>query len=203
MKNKKNVYETYDLIADWYTENRSIDLQLEHYYLQEFTNRLKPGANILDLGCGTGLPIARFFINEGLRVTGIDGSSKMLEYARKNVPEASFKQMDMRNLAIDKKFEAVIAWHSSFHLPIEDQRNLFGKISDWLLPGGLLLFTSGPDQGEVWGNNGGQDIYHASLTSLEYRKILEDQGLTILIHNIEDQKAGGATVWLARYGNAP
>ena len=63
---------------------------------------------------------------------------------------------------------------------------------------GLLIFTSGPEYGEVWGDNGGYDLYHASLSSEEYTQILLECHFKILVHNVRDPECGEATVWVAQ-----
>lgn len=63
---------------------------------------------------------------------------------------------------------------------------------------GILLFTSGPDAGEVWGENGGENLYHASLSPDEYNQLLEKHGFKVLVHKISDPDCGEATVWLAQ-----
>ncbi len=90
-------------------------------------------------------------------------------------------------------------WHSSFHLPTDDQINLFPALAQNLNPGGLLMFTSGTFHGEVWADNNGEDLYHASLSTQEYYALLEKLNFEVLSHVVEDSQAGGATVWLARY----
>jgi 2-polyprenyl-3-methyl-5-hydroxy-6-metoxy-1,4-benzoquinol methylase len=49
----------------------------------------------------------------------------------------------MRRLALGQRFDAVIAWHSLFHLPHDDQRVMFARFARLLNPGGMLMFTSG------------------------------------------------------------
>src|SRR3989339_2094278 len=61
-----------------------------------FIQNLK-GQKILDIGCGPGRD-AKYFLEHGLDVTGIDLTSNFVKLATQNVPSASFKQMDMRNL---------------------------------------------------------------------------------------------------------
>ncbi|MGL5741067.1 MAG: class I SAM-dependent methyltransferase [Legionella sp.] len=104
----------------------------------------------------------------------------------------------MRTMQLTPSFDLVIAWHSFFHLPQEDQRNALKLFASLLKPKGLLLFTSGPDAGEVWGKNGGYDLYHASLSPQEYEQILQQNRLQIVMHRIEDPNCGDATVWLAQ-----
>lgn len=92
----------------------------------------------------------------------------------------------------------VIAWHSFFHLSGEDQRKMFKVFRDHMKKGAVLLFTSGAEEGEIWGNNGGENLYHASLSPQEYKILLKNHGFVLLEHKSEDPECGGATVWLVR-----
>ena len=65
---------------------------------------LPPGARVLDLGCGTGTPIARHIVDQGFRLTAVDQSQKMLEIARQVVPDAEFIHGDMIDLALAAGF---------------------------------------------------------------------------------------------------
>jgi hypothetical protein len=60
------------------------------------------------------------------------------------------------------------------------------------------MFTSGNDAGEVWSENGGEPLYHASLAAAEYRSLLQEHGFSALHHVVDDAACGGATVWIAR-----
>jgi len=46
-----------------------------------FCDQLKPKCRILDVGSGTGLPFAKFLVDRGFTVIGIDISSRMIEIA--------------------------------------------------------------------------------------------------------------------------
>lgn len=194
----KNVYEIYEKIADWMDKHRSREL-FEKPYLDQAISNLKQGAKILDLGCGTGEPIGQYFANLGFQVTGIDASSKMLELAKSRCHSIRFILADMRRINLDEKFDCIIAWHSFFHLEPSDQRAMFKTFVHHLNSQGVLLFTTGPEAGEVWGDNGGENLYHASLSIAEYNELLEKHGFTVLIHKINDPQCGEATVWLAKF----
>ncbi len=198
MRNKDKVYESYEKIADWFDENRSRDL-FEKPYLDKAMAHLKPDAKILDLGCGMGEPIAGYFIDQGFELTGVDGSQKMIHLAKNRFPDSLFIVADMRGLHLTQKYDCIIAWHSFFHLSQDDQRAMFKVFEEHINPGGILLFTSGPDAGEVWGNNGGEDLYHASLSTAEYQSLLKQHHFEVMIHRIEDEACGDATIWMARY----
>lgn len=53
-----------------------------------------PGQSVLDIGCGTG-NLSLLFALAGCNVTGADFSPAMLDAARKRVPDARFKQLDL------------------------------------------------------------------------------------------------------------
>ncbi|MBO6517968.1 MAG: class I SAM-dependent methyltransferase [Bacteroidia bacterium] len=193
------VLESYNKIADWFDAMRSRHL-MEKPYLEYLTNNLKQGASILDLGCGTGEPVLRFLSSFDLSITGIDGSRAMIDKAIRRFPDITFLHEDMRDVSMNQHFDAIIAWHSLFHLPPADQRSMFDIFANHLKPNGLLLFTSGTEAGEFWsGDNGGERLYQASLSTEDYRTILTDLGFTVLKHVINDPACGGATIWLARF----
>ena len=196
--NKNKVYEAYDEIIDWYDAHRNKELIMEQFYLQQIKKYFPHGGRVLDIGCGTGEPIAKFLIESGYDLTGVDASKKMIERCKHNFPTAQWILEDMRTMKFTEPFDVVIAWHSFFHLPQADQRNALNLFSSLVKPKGLLLFTSGPEAGEVWGDNGGHDLFHASLDAKEYETILQMNNLRVLVHKISDPDCGGATVWLAQ-----
>ena len=79
--NKKDVCELYNRIADWFEEARDKPVLgfVEKPYLEMVASALPDNASILDLGCGTGFPIADYFLKLGHNVTGIDGSEVMIQ----------------------------------------------------------------------------------------------------------------------------
>ncbi|MBD8530696.1 MULTISPECIES: class I SAM-dependent methyltransferase [unclassified Massilia] len=195
--NKDDLARAYDTIATWFDQHRTRTL-IEQPYLDALVQALPPGAAILDLGCGTGEPILHYLRERGCAVTGVDASAAMLVIARRRFPGTRLIKGDMRTLALDQTFDAVIAWHSLFHLPHADQRAMFATFARLLRPRGILMFTSGSEQGETWSDNGGQMLYHASLDSADYRRLLEEHGFQVLRHAADDAACGGATVWMAQ-----
>lgn len=192
---KKNVFEAYNIIADWFSENRYQGLT-EKAYLDKLIAITGKGANVLDLGCGTGMPIMNYLLMQGMHVTGVDASYRMLDIARNNLPSADFVQADMRQLSLNRKFDAIIAWHSFFHLPPGDQPFMFQVFKSHLNTGGILIFTSGKEYGEVWGMNGGTNLFHGSLDTSQYQSLLEAHQFRILEYKEDDTVH--ATVWMAQ-----
>lgn len=192
-----DVATAYNRIAGWFDRTRTRAL-IEKPYLDYLTRELKEDACILDLGCGTGEPMLRYLVARQYDVLGVDASVAMIDLARARFPETRFEVRDMRELNLERSFDAVIAWHSLFHLAPGDQRAMFETFARHLHPGGMLMFTSGSEAGEVWSENDGEALYHASLATAEYRSLLEGCGFGVLRHVMDDAACGGATVWIAR-----
>ncbi len=192
-----HVYKTYEKIADWYDKNRSTDL-FEKVWLDKATKFLTKGSEVLDLGCGTGTPIIPYFLKKGFLVTEIDGSTNLISIAKSRYPEVEFINSDMQTLDLHKKFDFILAWNSFFHLSQEDQRKMFPIFASHLKSNGFLMFTSGPDAGEIWSDNGGENLYHASLSPDEYKSLFNQYGFETIEFKISDPECGNSTVWLAK-----
>ena len=124
--------------------------------IQKLLPMLSPGSRVLDIGSGTGLPVASMLTNAGITVTGIDISSAMIDVARVNVPSANFHKCNMRQYRPpnDEKYDAIISIFSIINLPTSAIREMAFKMAHWLKPGGLLVlgtidFTD-VNQAEGW-----------------------------------------------------
>src|SRR5690349_395669 len=89
----------------------------EKSWLDRFAALLPRGGRVLDLGCGMGEPIARYFIEAGFAVTGVDGSAPMIELCRARFPRARWIVGDMRAVSLAEKFDGMLGWDSYFFLP--------------------------------------------------------------------------------------
>lgn len=113
-------------------------------WVAELAGLLEPGARVVDLGCGAGIPATRELAARGLQVLGVDFSAVQLGRARRLVPAARFARADMAGLELrPASADAVVAFYSLIHLPLPDQRALFPRIRGWLRPGGYLLAIVG------------------------------------------------------------
>lgn len=181
---------------DW-DRDRSKTL-IEKAWLDAFLAHVPATGSILDLGCGSGDPIARYLIEQGRALTGVDAAPGLIDLCRRRFPEHDWRVADMRDLALGRRFDGLIAWHSAFHLTPREQEGMFAVYARHLTPGGVLMFTSGSNHGETVGQWRGEPLYHGSLSLEEYRAALASNGFRILDHRLDDSETGGATVWLAR-----
>ncbi len=170
----------------------------ERGWLDRFRGLIPPGGSVLDIGCGAGEPIARYFSESGHAVTGVDSSPAMVAMFQARLPGRRAVVSDMRTLSLEALFHGILAWDSLFHLNHEDQRRMFPIFRAHAAPGAALMFTSGPAHGEVIGRLEGEPLYHASLGAAEYAKLLDDEGFVVVATLAEDQTCRGRTVWLAQ-----
>jgi len=100
---------------------------------------LEPGMRVLDVPCGEGR-IAGRLARMGCEVVGIDYTERWIDLARERYPEATFHHGDMRSLAYEDEFDAVVNWFTSFGYfdpPTNDQ--VLASFARALRPGGCLL----------------------------------------------------------------
>lgn len=188
----------YERHAREFDRDRGRSLQ-EKAWLDRFLNHVRTSGMVLDIGCGMGEPIARYVIEAGFRVVGIDSSPSLIGMCRARFPESEWLVADMRELALDRRFDGLLAWDSFFHLHADDQRAMFGRFAAHALPGAPLMFTSGPSEGEAIGCYRGEALYHASLDPVAYEELLAANGFTVGGYVADDPACGGHTVWLATY----
>jgi SAM-dependent methyltransferase len=189
--------ELYEQHAERFDRERGRSL-FERAWLDRFAALMQPGGTILDIGCGSGEPIAAYLIGCGFRLTGLDAAPTLIALCRRRLSDHEWHVADMRSLALGRSFDGMIAWDSFFHLGFDEQRGMFPRFRAHAAPGTVLLFTSGPAHGEAIGSFGGEALYHASLDEAEYRALLDANGFDVVDHRIEDPECGGHTVWLAQ-----
>jgi len=193
-----SIVDLYERHAREYDQDRSKSLQ-ERPWLDRFLRWVPPGGTVLDIGCGAGEPIARYLIEEGFEVTGVDASPSLIELCRERFPSSEWLVADMRKLGLQRRFDGVLAWDSFFHLGMDAQREMFARFAGHARRGAPLMFTTGSAEGEAVGCYRGEPLYHASLHSIEYERLLTEAGFVAKAHTVEDVQCGGHIVWLATY----
>jgi SAM-dependent methyltransferase len=175
----------YDLIAGWYASER-VDETGDGTGVPEvaaLASSLAPGALVLDIGCGNGVPLTRAVLRAGHRVIGLDSSGEMLARFRRNCPDTPAVRGAVHACPFAAAaFEAAVAWGVLFHLDRDDQIKAIAHVGRVLKPGAPFLFTSGDVDGAVPKEDlmNGVAFRYWSFTKDAYRSILADHGLTLV-----------------------
>ncbi len=184
-RRKATVAAAYDAIGGAYLAWSSRVLDPRDRMLDELSRRLAPGARVLDLGCGAGIPPTRLLASR-FSVTGVDISEGQVEAARRNVPEASFVHADLAELDVPPgSFDGVTALYAISHVPREEHADLFRRVARWLGPGGLFLATLGASDSPDWtGEWLGRPMFFSAYDAGINRKLLLDAGFRLLIDEV-------------------
>jgi hypothetical protein len=137
-------------------------------------------------------------IESGFRVWGIDSSPSMIDACRERFSNAAWVVAGMRELALGRRFDGVLAWDSFFHLQMSHQRAMFARLAAHALPGASLMFTGGRVEGEAIGSYCGAPLYHASLDPAEYEQLLTSSGFSVGAYKADDPEFGGTQCGLPR-----
>lgn len=102
--------------------------------------QLSPGTDVLEIGCGAGLPLTKVMIAAGCRVTAIDISAQQVSAARRHVPDAELHHVDVLDFEPrSNAYDAVIASFVMGHIPAAQHASTYRKISSALRPNGLFF----------------------------------------------------------------
>ena len=136
---------------------------------------------VLDLGCGTGHPIAKTVSPMVQLYCGIDNSQPMLNEYLVNVPNAYCRLLDMPKIdQLPGDWDLIFSWGSICHLPIESQKKTMITVSKLLKPEGRFLFTSGPEADECTGKVGKYTVFHHSMGKQAYTELLREQNMELI-----------------------
>ena len=173
------VRRSYDVCAEAYGASRRGEPGIE---IRGLLGRLENGSAVLDIGCSTGLPIARYLADR-CSVTGVDVSREMVRRAQENVPRGEFLCDDVMSVEFESaRFDAVVAFYSIFHIPRDKHQSLFSRVREWLKPGVYLLCTlsHAGEAGYTEDDFFGVTMYWSNYGLSEYLVMLADAGFCVV-----------------------
>jgi SAM-dependent methyltransferase len=193
---RRIVAEGYDDAAERYAALESPDAPWPRVRrLLDLLARLPASADVIDLGCGSGIPALQI-MSESHTVTGVEISRVQAELARRNAPAARIIRGGMSDVSFaPASFDAITAFYVVDHLPRDEHSHLFRRFNDWLRPNGYLLFTVEPydEPGEVreWE---GVPMFFSQFDPTTTLDLVADAGFNVISHEVETQLEGSQEV---------
>jgi tocopherol O-methyltransferase len=188
---KHRIIEHYDLVGPYYRSlwgehlhhgywirgdesKEKAQLQLIEHLAQ--LTKLKPGSDILDIGCGFGASSLYLAKNYSAAVTGITNSSVQVQMASKAAAreqlDAKFLLMDAEAMNFPKQFDLLWSVESISHY--QHREKFFASAAKLLKPGGLFAITD-------W-------FKKENLTSAETKKFIEpiEKGMLVELQIMDE-----------------
>ena len=196
---KEMVRSSYDAISRRYRGDDGESPYPYATYLAEAERLLSPGAPVLDLGCGCGLPVARE-LSQRYDVTGVDFSPVQIERAQALVPAARFVCDDMASVELPSAYFAmVVSFYALIHVPVEEHPAILARIRTWLRPGGHLLAIVGANALPAsTAQYLGAPMYWSHGDTATYRRWLDEAGFVRCWDRFIPEGDSGHTLVLAR-----
>jgi ubiquinone/menaquinone biosynthesis C-methylase UbiE len=175
-------------------------------WLAGLQERIPRGGQVLDIGCGCGIPVARRRAAAGHHVTGLDISDVQIERARRLVPSAVFLRADAMDMDFPPgSFDAVVCLYSLIHMPLDRQPLLLGSIARWLRPDGWILAVTGQDAWTGTEDNwlgGPAPMWWSQADAATYRTWLTQAGLKVTSQQFVPEGDGGHALFWAQLQQA-
>jgi trans-aconitate methyltransferase len=141
----------YQTIAETYHASRLAKEEINIARLDELRPLMPQSGLVVDLGCGAGVPVSRYFAERGYVVEGYDLSPAMLAIARREVPRATFEESRIEDLNFPaQSIDIVVSFFAIIHVPREFHATLFTRMFEWLPPGGAALLSLGAVDDPEW-----------------------------------------------------
>lgn len=179
---KDMVEQAYDSIAERYFEWVQDQRSPRERYTDKVLENSLVSPCILELGCGSGVPITRMLLDRGAQVIANDISTKQTSMAKEKCPQATFIPGDMVALSFEPaSFDGVTCFYAIFHLPRAEQKKMLSQIHSWLKPGGLFAFNLATiDKEEVHGEMFGHRMFWSSYSVEDSKAMVMDVGFEIV-----------------------
>ncbi len=200
-QHKDVVRRGYDALSRTYDEAYGAETKYGPW-LAELTARLPAAAAVVDIGCGSGVPVARTLAAAGHRVTGVDLSEVQVGRARELVPAAEFVHADATTVDFaPASLDAVVSFYALIHVPLDEQPPLLARIASWLRPGGTFVATMGhtawTGTDDDW-LGGGTPMWWSHADAATNRAWLAEAGLEVTGEEFVPEGDGGAVLFWAR-----
>lgn len=180
-----------DIAREWDGARTAFVLR-ERAYLDALLRGMPPGARVLDLGCGTGRPMAEEVVARGHRVTGVDQAEALLALAAERLPRERWIHARLEGFAFEGTWDAAICWDALFHVPRAHHAALLAGIARSLRPGGRAMLTVGGSAHPAFTDAMfGRTFFYDSHPPAEVLTMLAGLGFRVVVAEFMNRPTGG------------
>ncbi len=184
--------DSYNAIAAAWDGARSEFSGREREYAEQFLDGLPVPSSLLDLGCGTGRPIAEYLLERRHRVTGVDQSREMLEIARIRLPSGIWIEQAIEEFESAERFDGIVCWDAMFHIERSWHELLSLRMAGLLVEGGRLMLTFGGSENPAFTDTMfGETFFYDSHPPEVELDLLRAAGFEFLVSEFMNEPTGG------------
>ena len=166
---KKDIIEFFDRCAPWWDEDMIRNEDIIATILDN--GGIRPGIDVLDVACGTGVLFPDYLSRNVHSVTGIDISPEMAKIAAAKFPQVNVICGDVETAEFAHPFDAVMVYNAFPHFP--EPAKLIETLARHLKPGGRLSIAHGMSRAAL--------IKHHERASRVSIDLLEENALAELM----------------------
>jgi trans-aconitate methyltransferase len=184
--------DSYNKIAKVWSSARNKFFGREREYIDAVLAAAPAGSTILDMGCGTGFPMADYIVSQGRHILGVDQSGEMLKIAGQNLPHEKWVLSPMETYAPQEAYQGALLWDSLFHIPCTEHEPILHKVVHGLPVGGRVMLTVGGSAHPAFTDfMYGEEFYYDSNTPEETEQLLDRLGCRLVIAEYMNRPDGG------------
>ena len=169
---KNDIIQFFDRCASWWDDDM---IRNEDVIARILDNGgIKPGVQVLDVACGTGVLFPDYLARNVRSVTAVDISPEMVKIAQSKFPGKNIRVLcgDVESLDLGEQFDAVVVYNAFPHFP--DPENLIRVLSGKLKPGGALTIAHGMSRASI-------DHHHEGAASKVSMGLMSEDDLAALM----------------------
>ncbi|MET1083229.1 MAG: class I SAM-dependent methyltransferase [Burkholderiales bacterium] len=183
---------SYNAVALSWDAARTSFYGRERSYLDIFLEGLPVPSRILDIGCGTGRPIAEYILARGHHLTGVDQASKLLDLARSRFPEGTWIESRIEDFEATEQFAGVVCWDALFHIERSSHDALLSRVAKMVgIDGRLMLTVGGSDHPAFTDTMFGETFFYDSHPPEKVLSLLHQLGFEPLVSEFMNEPTSG------------
>lgn len=184
--------DSYNRIASEWADARCRFVGREREYLDILLSGLPQGSAVLDLGCGSGRPMAEYVIARGYRVIGVDQAENLLALARDAFPRAQWICSSIEAYGFEQRYSSALLWDSLFHIERARHAPILSRVVEGLPHGGRFMLTVGGSEHPPFTDvMFGETFFYDSNPPEESERILQALGCRIVLGEFMSRPTGG------------